>query len=154
MDNLDFNYRQSVFLDETALTAYMNSENPHYTKAQSLFVELDDLDRQLITTNYIIFDTHQWLRNNAGYKQAETFINSMNKAAALGKLEMIPGDPQLELDAKQLLLERNEYQFSLNEAVTTVIIMTHQIKKIFTFNPKFSLIRKLDSSIKVIPSVL
>lgn len=65
--SLDLNYQQSVFLDDTALTAYMNPNDPRYMKARSLFLDLDDLERHLVTTNYIIFDTHQWLRDDYGY---------------------------------------------------------------------------------------
>lgn len=153
MNNPSHICQQSVFLDETAFTAFMNSDDAHYMNARSLFLELDDVDRKMVTTNYIIFDTHQWLRNQTGYKQAESFLNIMDKAVDRDKLDIIPGNSQLEEDAKHLLLERPEYQFSLSEAVTAIIIMTFQIKRVFTFNPKYLFLRELNSNIKLIPSV-
>ena len=153
MNNPDFDYAQSVFLDETALMAFMNSDHVHYTKARTLFYDLDDLDRKLVTTNHVIFDTHQRLRNHFGYTHAEYFIRIMDKAGALGKLDIISGNPQLEQEAKLLLEERPEYEFSLTEAFTAMVVITWRIKRVFTFNPKYDLLRNLDSEIKVIPSV-
>lgn len=151
VDN-NFEYSQSVFLDDTALIAFMDPDDPRNSKASSLFTDLDDLDRKLVTSNYILFDTHEWLRNHAGYIQAEKFLNIMDKTVELGKLSIIPGDAQLELEAKQLLSERPEYQFSLIEACTAIIMLNFSIKSIFTFNSNYTLLHKFNSEIKVIPS--
>jgi len=153
MYNENFNYRQAILLEQTPLTAYMNSEDIHYMKASSLFLDLVDLDRYLVTTNYTIFDTYEWLRNQSGFDQAGTFLNNIDNAVGLGKLEIITGNSQYEQEARQLLKERPEYHFSLNEAVNAIIMMTYQMKNIFTFNPNYIMLKKLNPEIKLIPSV-
>jgi predicted nucleic acid-binding protein len=152
MYDTNFNYPQSVFLDDTALIAFMDANDPRNSKASSLFLDFDDLDRNLTTSNYILFDTHEWLRNHAGYSQAEKFLDIMDKTVELGKLNIVPGNSQLESEARQLLRERPEYHFSLGEACTAVIVLTCSIKRIFTFNPNYSKLRKFNTEIKVIPS--
>jgi predicted nucleic acid-binding protein len=153
MDNHQtWDYQQAVFLDDSALTAFMNPEDPRYTKARSLFLDLHDLDRNFVTTNSIVFEVHVWLRNHYSYQQAEFFLNVMDKAVSKGKLAIIPGGSEFELESRQLLIERPELQFSLREALTTVVMSYHQIKRIFTFNPNFNMLNNLNMNIKVIPS--
>jgi predicted nucleic acid-binding protein len=144
---------QSVFLDETAFTAFMNPSNPHYVKARSLFLDLDDLDRHFITTNYILFDVHDWLRNEFDYVEAEYFLNAVDKAAGVGKLSIISGSQELELESRRLLLERPDLKYSLSEALTAIVMSTYRIRHLLTFNPQHLVLSKLDKQIKIIPTI-
>jgi predicted nucleic acid-binding protein len=153
MDNdTNLNVQDAIFLDETALTAFMNQENPRYMKARSLFLDLHDLERHYVTTNSIIFDIHEWLRNDYGYQQAEFFLNAIDKAVSKGKLVIISGGPEFEAESRRLLIERPELRFSLSEAFTAVVMSYYQVKRIFTFNPNFIMLINLDKGIKIIPS--
>ncbi|TBL70262.1 type II toxin-antitoxin system VapC family toxin [Paenibacillus thalictri] len=145
-------YKQSVFIDETALTAFMNPNDPHYLKARTLFLDLDDLERDFITTNSIVFEVHRWLRNGFDYALADFFLNVVEKAASRGKLLIIPGGPEWEQEARQLLIDRPELQYSLNEALTAVVMSAYGIKRIFTFNPNHSALKNMDKEMKIIPS--
>jgi predicted nucleic acid-binding protein len=145
-------YKESIFLDETALMAFMNPDDPRYVKARSLFLDLHDLERSFITTNSIIFDVHQWLRNEYGYTQAEFFLNVIDKTVSSGKLAIISGGSEFESESRRLLLERPELRFSLSEAFTAVIMSSYQINRIFTFNPNFIMLANLNRAIKMIPS--
>jgi predicted nucleic acid-binding protein len=145
-------YKDSIFLDETALTAFMNPEDPGYAKARSLFLDLHDLERNFVTTNSIIFNVHQWLRNHYGYTQAEFFLNVMDKSVSRGKLSVISGGSELEAESRRLLIDRPELRFSLSEALTAVVMSAYQIKRIFTFNSNFIMLINLNREIKVIPS--
>jgi predicted nucleic acid-binding protein len=147
-------YQDSIFVDETALMAFMNPDNPHYVKARSLFLDLNDLERNFITTNSIIFDVHQWLRNEYGYTQAEFFLNVMDKSVSTGKLSVISGESEFESESRRLLMDRPELRFSLSEALTAVVMSSCQIKRIFTFNTNFIMLINLNREIKVIPSSL
>ncbi|TVY11460.1 type II toxin-antitoxin system VapC family toxin [Paenibacillus cremeus] len=146
-------YPQAIFLEQTALTAFMNPNDPYYLKARALFFELDDMDRHLVTTNYVLFDTHQWLRNHFDYADAQVFLNTMDKAVQQGVLTVLSGRPELEQESKRLILDFPSYQFSLTEALTAVVMLSYQMKRIFTFNPNYTFLSKLDRDIKVIPSV-
>ncbi|WJH35134.1 hypothetical protein N6H14_03240 [Paenibacillus sp. CC-CFT747] len=147
-----WDFEQSVFLDDTSLKSFMNPDHEHYVKARSFFLDLDDLDRTFVTTSYIVFDTHDWLRNNFGYTQAEFFLNTIEKAISRGKIEVISGNERLEQEAKKLLLQFPDCQFSLGEAVTAVVMLTYRIKRIFTFNRNFQSLTNLYDQIKIIPS--
>ncbi|AEI41180.1 type II toxin-antitoxin system VapC family toxin [Paenibacillus mucilaginosus] len=144
---------QTVFLEQSALMAFMNPEDPYYLKARTLFYDMDDMDRRLATTNYVVFETHQWLRNHFDYSDAQIFLNTMDKAAQKGVLTIIPSSPELEQEAKRLIIDFPNYQFSLSEALTAVVMLSYQMKRIFTFNPNYSFLPKMDREIKVLPSM-
>ncbi|MCZ8520695.1 MULTISPECIES: type II toxin-antitoxin system VapC family toxin [Paenibacillus] len=144
---------QTVFLEQSALMAFMNPEDPYYLKARTLFYDMDDMDRRLATTNYVVFETHQWLRNHFDYSDAQIFLNTMDKAVQKGVLTIIPSSPELEQEAKRLIIDFPNYQFSLNEAMTAVVMLSYQMKRIFTFNPNYTFLPKMDREIKVLPSM-
>ncbi|TXK70055.1 type II toxin-antitoxin system VapC family toxin [Paenibacillus sp. N3.4] len=151
MDN-HLNIQDTIFLDETALAALMNPDDPRYSKARSLFLDLHDLERNYVTTNSIIFDLHEWLRNEYSYQLAEFFLSAIDKAASKGKLAIISSNPELEGESRRLLLDRPELRFSLSEAFTAVTMSYYQVKRIFTFNRNFMMLANLDRDIRIIPS--
>ncbi|MDQ0878426.1 putative nucleic acid-binding protein [Paenibacillus sp. V4I3] len=151
MDN-HLNIQDAIFLDETALAALMNPEDPRYAKARSLFLDLHDLERNYMTTNSIIFDLHEWLRNEYSYEQAEYFLNAIDKAVSKGKLAVISSGPEIEGESRRLLMDRPELRFSLSEAFTAVTMSYYQVKRIFTFNRNFMMLANLDKDIRIIPS--
>jgi len=151
MDNHSI-VQDTIFLDETALAAFMNPENPRYMKARSLFLDLNDLERNFVTTNAIIFDLHEWLCNEYSYQQAEYFLNAIDKAVSNGKLEVISSGPEFVRESRRLLIDRPELRFSLSEALTAVTMSYYQIKRIFTFNRNYMMLVNLDKEIRILPS--
>lgn len=151
MDN-HLNIQNAIFLDESALVALMYPEDSRYAKARALFLDLYDLERNYITTNSIIFDLHEWLRNDYSYEQADYFLNAIDKAVSKGKLAVVSSGPEFEGESRRLLMERPELRFSLSEAFTAVTMSYYQVKRIFTFNRNFMMLANLDKDIRVIPS--
>ncbi|MDQ0060490.1 type II toxin-antitoxin system VapC family toxin [Paenibacillus harenae] len=151
MDN-HLNIQDKIFLDGTALAALMNPEDPRYGKARSLFLDLHDLERNFVTTNSIIFDLHEWLRNEYSYRQAEYFLNAIDKAVSNGKLAVISSGPEFDRESRRLLIDRPELHFSLSEAFTAVTMSYYQVKRIFSFNRNYMMLANLDKDIRIIPS--
>ncbi|CAH1200154.1 hypothetical protein PAECIP111891_01506 [Paenibacillus allorhizoplanae] len=151
MDN-QLHIQDAIFLDETALAALMNPEDPRYNKARSMFLDLHDLERNYMTTNSIVFDLHEWLRNEYSYEQAEYFLKAIEKAVSKGKLAVISSGPEFEGESRRLLMDRPELRFSLSEALTAVTMSYYQVKRIFTFNRNFMMLANLDKDIRIIPS--
>lgn len=144
---------QTVFIDESAFAAFLNPTDPHYIRARSVFLDLDDLDREFVTTNSIVFNVHEWLNNDYGYELADFFLNTVEKTVSCGRLSIIPGSSELEQESRRLLLERPELQYSLTEALTAVVMTGYGIKRIFTFNSQLERLRGLDPNIKLLPTV-
>jgi predicted nucleic acid-binding protein len=150
--NKQVQFNQAVFLDQSALTSLMDEQQAHYHKARTLFMDLNDLERPLITTNYVVFDTHQWLRNRFGYEHAQFFVDIVDQAAAKGIIEIIAGSVELEQESKQLINSCPELRLSLSEALIAVVMLSYQVKRIFTFNTNYQFLPTLDAEIKVMPS--
>ena len=121
-------------------------------KARSLFLDFHDLERNYVTTNSIIFDLHEWLRNEYSYEQAEYFLNAIEKAVSRGKLAVIPSGHEFERESRRLIMDRPELRFSLSEAFTAVTMSYYQVKRIFTFNRNLKMLAQLDKDIRIIPS--
>jgi len=149
----DSSHVHTIFVDRTAFTAFMDPDDPYYVKARTLFLDLDDLDRSLITTNYVVFDTHQWLKSNFSFQQAQFFLETIEQAVRNGNLTVISGSPEFENESKRLIMDCPDLQLSLSEALTAVVMITYQIRRIFTFNPSYVFLPKMDPGIKVIPSL-
>lgn len=154
IESVELDFQQAVFIEETALVTFMDPENPHYAKARSFFMDLDDLERHFVTTNYVIFGTHGWLRDRHGYAHAEFFLDTMEKTAEKGKLTIIPGNQDLEREAKRLLSQHPEFQFSLGEAMTAIVLLSFRIERIFTFNPIYFMLQNIYPDLKIIPSTI
>lgn len=144
--------QQAVFLEQSAWMAFMNPEDPYYLQARTVFYEMHDLERPLTTTNYVVFETHQWLRNQHDYADAQMFLNTVDKAVKQNVLTLVPGGPELELDAKRLLMEYPDCRLSLNEALNAVVLLHYRMKRIFTFNPNYAFLSRLDREIRMFPS--
>lgn len=142
----------TVFLDKPALAAFMNPEDPKYAKARTYFVEMEDLGRAFSTSNLVLYELHRWLRNEYSYALAEMFLQTTDEAVRCGKLHVIAVSEQIEQDARQLLSRFPEYELSLDEAVTAVVILSNNIRRVFTFNLSLLALSNIDSHIKIIPS--
>lgn len=144
---------QAVFIEQSAWFAFMNPEDPYYLQARSLFHELHDLERPLATTNYVLFETHEWLRDHFDFADAETFLNAVDKAEQQQMLTVIPGGPELEQEARRLLVEYPDSRFSLSEALTAVVILHHGIKRLLTFNANYAYLSRVDRDIRLLPGL-
>ncbi|GIP34549.1 type II toxin-antitoxin system VapC family toxin [Paenibacillus sp. J2TS4] len=150
--NERWDYQQSVFLDESGWVAYMNPDHPNYIKARSFIMDMEDLDRPFVSTSHIIFELHEWLRDHYGYSHAEYFLDTIDRATEVGKLLLIPGNAQIEKEAKNFLMQCPELRYSLREATTAVVLLTYRIRRIFTFNRSFLKLPTLNQDIRVIPT--
>ncbi|GAB7386889.1 hypothetical protein BSNK01_07250 [Bacillaceae bacterium] len=146
-------YKQSVFIDKSAFIAFMNSGHPCHRKARSVFLELDDLERPLVTSSPVISEVHAWLRDNVGYDHAQFFLNAIDKAVQREVLHVLAMDREIEREAKALLFEYPDFALSLPEAIILVMMTKNGIERLFTFNRHFAALPLNETNIKVIPSV-
>lgn len=143
----------TIFLDYSALMAFMNPEDPCHWKARSLFFGLDDPERRYTTTNYVLFDVHKWLRNHSDYSLAHHFFRIIDHAVDEGRLVVLYGEEELEREAKQLLRECPNVELTLVESVSVVAMLRHGISRIFTFNHRMTFLTKLNPDVRLIPGM-
>ncbi|WP_058301481.1 type II toxin-antitoxin system VapC family toxin [Gorillibacterium timonense] len=149
---MDNGYGNAVFLDDTALKAFMDPNHGQHVRARAFFLDLDDVERDFVSTSYIVFETHEWLRNHFGPAPAETFLSTIEQAMSKGKLSLISGNEQLEQEAKNLLAGCPQLSFTFGEAVTAVVVLAYQIRRIFTFNRNYQALAELQPGLRLIPS--
>jgi len=145
-------YGNAVFVDDTALKAFMDPTHGQHARARSFFLDLDDVERDFVSTSYIVFETHEWLGNHYGPGPAETFLAAIEQAMTEGKLFLISGNEQLEREAQNLLDGCPQLRLTFGEAVTTVVVLAYRIGRLFTFNRSFAVLAELQPSLRLIPS--
>ncbi|WP_438434645.1 type II toxin-antitoxin system VapC family toxin [Gorillibacterium sp. sgz500922] len=145
-------YGNAVFVDDTAFKAFMDPTHGQHGRARSFFLDLDDLERDFVSTSYIVFDTHEWLSNHYGPGPAEAFLGAVEQAMTMGKLSLISGNDQLEREARNLLAGCPQLGLTFAEAVTSVVILAYRINRLFTFNRSFAALAELQPALRLLPS--
>ncbi|MEW9668604.1 type II toxin-antitoxin system VapC family toxin [Ammoniphilus sp. 3BR4] len=143
---------KSVFLDRSALAAFMDSTHPLHQKAVHFFFGLDDLQQPLITLNLTIYEMHEWLRNQVGFQQAHFFLNVIKRAEQAKVLTIIPIDDAIEQEALNLMLEHPEYEFTYLEACTFTVIHELGVYRIFSLDPNVKRIAQAWPEVQIVPT--
>ncbi|WP_134702083.1 type II toxin-antitoxin system VapC family toxin [Ammoniphilus sp. YIM 78166] len=143
---------QAVFLDRSALEAFMNPSHPFYRRAASFFYGLDDFKQPLVTINLMIYELHERIREQAGPEQAQFFINVMKRAEQVGVLRVIAVNESIEQEAARLMLEHHEDGLSFLEACTLVVMHDLGIQRLFSFSSQWNRISLDWSHLQIVPT--
>lgn len=143
---------KSVFLDRSALAAFMDKAHPFHQKAVQFFFGLDDLQQPLVTLNLTVYEIHEWLRNHVSFQQAQFFLNVIKRAEQASVLTVIPVDDAIEQEALSLMIEHPEYEFTYLEACTFTVIHELGVYRIFSLDPNFKRIAQAWPEVQIVPT--
>lgn len=143
---------KAVFLDRSALEAFMDPSHPFFRKAAAFFYGLDDFKQPLITINLMIYELHERIREQAGPEQAQFFINVIKKAEQTGVLTVVSVDASIEQEAARLMLEYQEEGLSFLEACTLVVVHDLGIQRLFSFSNQWTRISLDWSYLQIVPT--
>ncbi|RXT06583.1 type II toxin-antitoxin system VapC family toxin [Ammoniphilus sp. CFH 90114] len=143
---------KSVFIDRSAFKAFMDPKHPLCRKAASFFYGLDDLQQPLVTLNLVIYELHEWVRDQEGLDQAQFFLNAMKRAEQLGVLSIITVDESVEQEASRLMLEQQDYGLSFVEACTLVVIHDLGINRLFSLESRWSRVSRDWPDLQIVPT--
>jgi len=143
---------KAIFLDKSALLVFMDQYHPHHAKAVSYFLEWDDLERPLVTLNFIVYELHQWLLEHSGYDHAQFFLNVVQKAEQNRVLTVLSVDEELEQEALHMITDQPQYELSFIRACILLVMGQLEIRRIFSFDPFYKGVMKYFPHIQLIPS--
>ena len=98
----------SIFVDTSALFAILDADDLNHTSAKETWARLLDADETLVTTNYVLVETHALVQRRLGMAAVKAlyqdivpvlqveWIDSSQHAVAVGKLTAT-ADRQLSL---------------------------------------------------------
>jgi predicted nucleic acid-binding protein len=122
----------SVFVDTSAFLAVLNETDSRHRQARQIWAELVEVERELITTNYVILETISLVQRRLGMSTLHEFL--ANTVPFLG-VEWVT--EQLHQESIKILLTANRRQLSLVDCVSFVTMRQSNLNTAFAFDKHF-----------------
>ncbi|MBI2265945.1 MAG: PIN domain-containing protein [Armatimonadetes bacterium] len=122
--------RGPIFLDTSGLYALADVSDAHHLQAKSIVASLKRSKRKILTTNYVLVETHALLLARLGHSMARGWLRTFNAPVENCEHE------DLKL-AKEIIFSREDKSFSLADAVSFVVMERLRSKEVFAFDVHF-----------------
>jgi len=126
-----------VFVDTGAWLAIADSSDEHHDAAVKAYARLLKNQASLITTILTVAETQIWLRRNktGGHEKAMAFLKNVNESP---RIKIIYPDSRLEIEAKRILLQYADQDFSLTDAISFAFMRQTGLTEAFAFDRHFA----------------
>ncbi len=122
-----------VFVDTSAVLALLSASDAMHARARRVFARLREREANLLTTSYVLVETHALLARRLGLGAVRSFREDL---APL--LEVVWVDEPLHEEALDLLLARGRRGLSLVDAVSFVTLGRRRVEEAFAFDEHFA----------------
>lgn len=122
----------AVFVDTSALLAFINPKDESHERALAGFETLDGRRAALLSTSFVVVETYALLGRRLGLEAVRAFRSDL---APL--IEVVWVDETLHEAGLDLLLERRKRKLSLVDAVSFVTMRGRGIEEAFAYDPHF-----------------
>ena len=126
---------RQVFVDTSAWLAVINESDDRHAEAVEIYKRLLNSQTRLITSILVIAETQIWLRRRVNSKSAETFLRNVNHSP---RVNIIYPDANAGKQAKKILEQFSDHDFSLTDAINFVMMKTMGIKESFDYDSHFA----------------
>ena len=122
----------SVFVDTSALLAFVNPKDESHDRALRAFETLEGRRAPLLSTSFVVVETYALLGRRLGLEAVRGFRSHL---APL--IDVVWVDEPLHEAGLDLLLERRKRKLSLVDAVSFVTMRGRGIDEAFAYDPHF-----------------
>jgi len=126
---------RQVFIDSSAWIAVLNTNDVRHAQAAKLYRELLTDNAAFVTTGLILSETQVFLRRRIGYEVAMSFLTSVNESA---RIKVVFPDLSMERQAKQILRQFTDQDFSLTDAISFVVMKEMGVSQAFAYDNHFT----------------
>ncbi len=126
---------RQVFLDTSAWLAVLDKDDAHHSRAVEVYRRLLESQTTFVTTILVLAETQVLLRRKGGHEKALQFITTANQSP---RIEIVYPNARSEVDAKQILRQFTDQDFSLTDAISFAWMQTAHIKEAFTYDSHFA----------------
>jgi len=123
-----------VFVDTGALIALTDADDANHKAAAVFYRSTKDKGVRLITTNFVMYETMNYLRSRISHQVAVLFRESLNKS---GFIEIIRVTPPIEDAAFAIFKQYSDKDFSFTDCTSLSIMKSLGLKKAFAFDQHF-----------------
>ncbi len=125
--------RPLVFVDTGAWIAFLHETDTHHIAALAIGARLKQQKTHLITTNFVIAETHALLLR-AGYAPAVTFLRKV----AAGQMAMvIRAEADDEAAARAIIYQYTDKGYSLTDAISFAVMTRLGITRAWSYDQHF-----------------
>ncbi len=121
---------KSIFIDTEAFYAALNRKDKHHKRTRDFFLKSKEKKWKLLTSNFVVAETHALILNRVGREIAALFLQSIPALTVRATSED-------EEKARDIILSYTDKDFSYCDALSFSIIKRLSIDKVLAFDEHF-----------------
>lgn len=125
---------RTLFVDAGAYFALLDEDDEHHSQAVAIYDQLVAQRWQLLTSSFILAETHALLLNRLNQQIATRFLRDMQESSN-SIIWVTPADVE---QAKQIIYQYDDKEFTLTDATSFVLMERLKIPYSFTFDRHFA----------------
>lgn len=123
-----------IFVDTGGWIALMSRDDTHHARAVAAWPDILRRFRRVVATNLVIAESYTFLRRAVGFPAAWALLERLQLTP---RLAVIYADADLEGNARALLRQYSDHDFSYTDAVSFAAMQQTDIKQAFGFDRHF-----------------
>lgn len=123
-----------LFVDASAWIALTETDDKHHQEAQKAFARAIQIYDKLVTTNFIVAETHAIMRRDLGHPSSIQFLDGTKHSL---RIIYIYSTEELEEEAVEILRKYKDHAFSYADAVSFALMKQRGITDVFTYDQHF-----------------
>jgi len=124
-----------VFVDTSAYVALASKKDTYHTEALAIMKALTGGHAALLTTNFVIAETHATVLRYAGARVARFYLQEITTSEAV---DIIRAEAMDEQKAKDIIYRYADKDFSLVDAISFAVMERLGISRVFAFDQHFA----------------
>jgi predicted nucleic acid-binding protein len=125
---------KKLFVDTGAWLAVIDPRDQYHQPASAFYRQSLQAHRHLITTNLVVAETYVNLRWSLSHAVAIGFLDTIGQSS---RIECVWSRPDLEDQARQILRQYADQDFSYVDAVSFALMREMEITEAFAFDRHF-----------------
>lgn len=122
-----------IFVDSSAFFALLNDRDQHHAEATRILKSLAREGAVLLTTNYIVAETHALTLVKLDYSAARSFLKSSEDSSLI----VVRARVEDEEAARNIVYRYDDKSFSLTDAISFAVMDRLRIREAFSFDSDF-----------------
>lgn len=123
-----------IYVDSSAYAATLDRDDEHHQQAIAIASRVVEQRYRFVTTNALLIEAHAVVLSILGRVQAREFVRSILES----NTTVVRVRPADEARALELLFRYSDKDFSLNDAISFVVMERLGIHLAFTFDSDFA----------------
>jgi predicted nucleic acid-binding protein len=126
-----------AFVDTSAFFGLLNTSDSWHRDALRIQRRLIEEQWRLVTTNWIVAETHALVLARLGRARASEMLRQLDNDAASHQLALVSVQAEDELKAREIIYRYDDKDFTLTDATSFAVMERLGIAYAFTFDRDF-----------------